>query len=128
MRACSDRCTCLGCANPYGNNTREGQRRYSTTGTRKRRAPEMSSETTSGKAFMSKKPHPGVNSQWTFFEELVLTPLIQLQFSESDIDMAAIHLQLVHLVTTSLEMFRDFWQFFASIFSPPLAQFRRKVG
>ena len=43
---------------------------------------------------MSKKPHPGVNSQWTFFEELVLTQLIQLQFSENDIDMAAIHLQL----------------------------------
>ena len=43
-------------------NTREGQRRYSTTGTQKRRAPEMSSETASGKAFMSKKPIPGVNS------------------------------------------------------------------
>ena len=42
---------------------------------------------------MSKKPNPGVNSQWTFFEELVLTQLIQLQFSENDIDMAAIHLQ-----------------------------------
>ena len=36
VRACSDRCTCLGCANPYGKNTREGQRRNSITGTRKR--------------------------------------------------------------------------------------------
>ena len=98
VRACSDRCTCLGCANPYGKNTKEGQRRNSTTGTRKRRAPEMSSETTSGKAFMSKKPNPGVNSQWTFFEELMLTQLIQLQFSENDIDMAAIHLQFNQLL------------------------------
>ena len=47
---------------------------------------------------MSKKPIPGVNSQWTFFEELVLTQLIQLQFSESDIDMAAIHLQFNQLL------------------------------
>ena len=47
---------------------------------------------------MSKKPHPGANSLWTFFEELVLTQLIQLQFSESDIDMAAIHLQFNQLL------------------------------
>ena len=32
----------------------------------------MSSETMSGKDFMSKNPNPGVNSQWTFFEELML--------------------------------------------------------
>ena len=98
VRACSDSCTFLGCANPYGKNTRERQRRNSTTGTRKRRAPEMSSETMSGQAFMSKKPNPNVNSQWTFFEELESTQLIQLQLSENNIDMAAIQLQFNQLL------------------------------
>ena len=49
---------------------------------------------------MSKKPNPGVNSQWTFFEELVLVQLIQLQFSENDIDMAAVHFQFNQLRDT----------------------------
>ena len=49
---------------------------------------------------MSKKPNPGVNIQWTFFEELVLVQLIQLQFSENDIDMAAVHLQFNQLQDT----------------------------
>lgn len=60
----------------------------------------MSSEIMSGKDFMSKKPNPGVNSQWTFFEELVLVQLIQLQFSENDIDMAAVHFQFNQLRDT----------------------------
>lgn len=58
----------------------------------------MSSETTSGKAFMSKKQNPGVIVNGQVFEELMLTQLIQLQFSENDIDMAAIHLQFNQLL------------------------------
>ena len=78
--------------------TMEGDREA--TGTRKRRVPQMSSETMSGKDFMSKKPHPGVDSQWTFFEELVLVQLIQLQFFENDIDMAAVQFQFNQLRDT----------------------------
>ena len=100
IRGCTNRCRCLGCANPYGKNNGERQRSNSITGTRKRRAPQMSSEIMSGKDFMSKKPNPGVNSQWTFFEELVLVQLIQLQFSENDIDMAAVHFQFNQLRDT----------------------------
>lgn len=100
VRGCTDRCRCLGCENPYGKNIGEQQRSSSNTGTRKRRAPQMSSETMSGKDFISKKPHHGVNSQWTFFEELVLTQLIQLQFPDNDIDMATIHIQFNHLLGT----------------------------
>ncbi|PFX23288.1 hypothetical protein AWC38_SpisGene12174 [Stylophora pistillata] len=87
-------------SNPYGKNNGERQRSNSITGTRKRRAPQMSSEIISGKDFMTKKPNPGINSQWTIFEELVLVQLIQLQFSENDTDVAAVHCQFNQLLDT----------------------------
>lgn len=99
LKGCTEKCQCLGCENPHGKKINQNQKTNSSTGTRKRRAADMTTGCMSGKEFMAKRPGPNTNiCQWTFLEELVLVQLLQSQFSNSDIDMASIHVQYQQLV------------------------------
>ena len=98
VKGCTDKCQCLCCKNPYGNKI-YGELKGNSTGSRKRRAPQMTTECMSGKEFMTKRsPSEGNLCKWTFLEELLLVQLLQCEFSSSDINMATIHVQYQQLV------------------------------
>ena len=60
VRSCTDKCQCLGCENPYGKKIYQEQKTRSSTGTRKRRPAQMTSETMSGSELMKKRPCQGI--------------------------------------------------------------------
>jgi len=115
VRSCTDRCQCLGCENPYGKKIYQEQETRASTGSRKRRPAQMTSESMSGSEFMKKRPCQGIVLRWTFFEEPVLAQLLQAQLPSTDIDMATIHVQFQQLIDN------------ASIHPKPLQQVTRKV-
>jgi len=110
VRGCTDKCQCLGCENPYGKKINQEPKQRVSTGKRKRRAAQMSSESMSGREFMGKRSCEGIVSQWTFLEELVVAQLLQAQFPKTDIDMTTIHVQFQQLVDNATIQPKTFQQ------------------
>lgn len=83
VKGCTDKCKCIGCANPYGlvkNTDRVG------TSSRKRRMHEISTKIPLSTSFyQSREEQELIDDKWSLLEEILLIELMKF-FARNDID------------------------------------------